>query len=218
MGVLSDNAGLLGGLGQGMQINAANQRAERLEALRHEREVAVRKMENEQQSAENQKNRDLTASEGSKNRQVQVGEMRTRADEGKADREQRERESALNRESAEKIAGMRAAATASGRNPKKRFTTNKVANESVSKGEVKKTEEVVLTDNTSGQTYKQQGDMFVLQGATPRPHKDRRAAEDRLRANPGTASDFASHFGYLPAWFVAESQNEVSNESFDEEE
>lgn len=196
MGVLQQNAGVLGGIGQAISQLGADKRAERLAALQYDREIAIRRMENEHQSSENKLTRDQTASEGAKNRQVDVGKLGLERDKLDADVS----EGAKNRASNEKIAGVRAAATrdaagARGAN-KKRWTVNKTANTDIKKGTT--TEDIVLTDNNSGRTYKQLGGMFVPQGTAGTPRQAARSEIAKLVSNPGAADQFLKTYGYLP--------------------
>lgn len=203
MGLIADNAGVLGGIGQALQTNSANKREERLMQMKMDREDAVAALERDFKKGENQKDRDVTTSEGSKNRQVDVGRIMSAEDQAKADRASKESEGALDRKSAEKVAGIRATATAAGGRAKKRFTTNKVAKESMKAGgEMSKTEDVVLTDNESGQTFQQVGDKFLPQGGQVRKEANQEAL-NHLRTNPDSADQFLQHYGYLPVGVFA---------------
>jgi hypothetical protein len=221
MGILSKNAGVLGGIGHALSNMGAQKREERLQALQYDREMAIRKMEQEFQAGEKQKDRTHDASEGSKDRQQRVGDSMRADDRARNELESREREGEKDRQSRKEIAKIEADSrmgAAATRGNKKRFTINKVANETMTKeGGMSKTEDIVLTDhNNSGLTYRQQGDVFVPQGATPRFHANRQAAEARLREQPETVDDFVQKFGYLPAWFMKQQAFEVS--STDDEE
>lgn len=219
MGVLQQNAGVLGGIGQAISQLGADKRAERLAALQYDREMAIRRMENEHQSSENKLTRDQTASEGAKNRQVDVG--RLGLDRDKLDTTVSE--GAKDRASNEKIAGVRAAATrdaagARGAN-KKRWTVNKAASTTMLKGGGLDThEDIVLTDNTSGRTYKQLGGMFVPQGSSATPRKAAKSEIAKLVANPGAADQFLNTYGYLPLEAFGNDQSTAAADETDPDE
>ena len=220
MGLLGKNAGVLGGIGQALQQNSANAREERLAALENERQMALVKMQQEFQSAQNDKDRTLTKDIADKDRQVQVGANMERSDYHKKDLALRESEGRADRESREKIAKIDAnsrAAAAAARGNKSGWKVNKVATESMTKeGSMSKREDIVIT-SPRGTTFKQQGDMFVPQGSTPRIPKNRAAMEARLRENPEAADEFASTFGYLPSWYLNYA-SQGSEPATDEEE
>ncbi len=220
MGVLRDNAGVLGGIGQALSQLGANKREERLMALQSDRQMALQRMQNEFAAGENQKGRDLTAAEGGKNRQVQVGQLGLERDKLDANIS----EGAKDRASAEKIAGIRADATrkaAGARGNKSRWAINKAASESLTKdGGMSKVEEIVITDKDKGRTYKQQGDIFLPQGAPPPAKKAHRSEIAKLVENPEASDQFFKTYGYLPMEWFGAIQSQVGEEETapDEEE
>ncbi len=216
MGVLKDNAGVLGGIGQALSQLGADKRAERLAGLQYEREMALRKMEQEHQSSENKLSREATASEGSKNRQVDVGRLGLERDK----LDTTVSEGAKDRASNERIAGTRAAATraaASARGGSKgRWITNKTANQDIKKGTMN--EEIVLTDRDSGRTFKQVNSMFIPQGGTAPEKRAHPSEVAKLIANPGAADQFLKTYGYLPIEFYQSTQAPASEPDTTDEE
>lgn len=218
MGVLKDNAGVLGGIGMALSQLGADKRAERLQGLQYEREMALKKMEQEHQSSENKLSRDANVSEGAKNRQVDVGKLGLERDKLDADVS----EGAKTRASNEKIAGVRAAATrdaAGARSGAKgRWITNKTANSSTTKDGISTTEDIVLTDRDSGRTFKQVNNMFIPQGGQPPAKRASARHVSMLIANPGAADEFLKTYGYLPIEFYQSTQAPASEPAIDEEE
>ena len=216
MGVLSRNAGVLGGIGDAMRQNSANKREERLAALQHERQQAIIKMQQEFSAGENQKQRDLTVSEGGKDRQVQVGGQMRTDDRAREERESREREGGKDRASREKIAGMNAdarRAAAAGKGSNKRFTIKAVTNADLKAGT--QTQDIVLTDNQSGRTFKQVNDIFLPQGAQPPQKRAPGGAISALLDDPKRADEFIRFYGYLPIEFF-NAANETGGASADD--
>lgn len=212
--------GAIGGAAAGMQKNIDVQRKREDDAAANQREMALRKYEAEEaakrlqtstSSQEKIAGQEIASREG-----IAGKELSSRKELQGEEIEAKKEEGAANRASAERIAGIRARATAAGRTTSKgrwNFVSQKTDPVIDSKtGEVVPGKvQQILRDTNRGIAFVQSGDRFVLPDVDPTSTKRAAASEVRkLLENPDQADNFLATYKYLPMQFIA-SQSSSAN-------